>query len=53
MVAVSSSVAMSNFTPPVDAGAERLTVKVKIVVPAFVSFCETSLMDNGILVLPE
>ena len=38
-----SAVAMSNVTPPGPAGAERLTVKVKEVVPAFPSFRETSL----------
>ena len=37
------AVAMSNVTPPAPAGAERLTVKVKVVVPALPSFCETSL----------
>ncbi len=38
-----SAVAMSNVTPPAPAGAERLTVKVKVVVPAFPSLRETSL----------
>src|SRR5436305_1453048 len=35
---------MSNVTPPGPAGAERLTVKVKEVVPALPSFRETSLI---------
>src|SRR4051812_38357113 len=35
---------MSKVTPPAPAGAERLTVKVKLVVPAFPSFKETSLI---------
>src|SRR3978361_1530593 len=34
---------MSKVTPPGPAGAERLTVKVKLVVPAFPSLSETSL----------
>src|SRR5690242_14079088 len=33
---------MSNVTPPGPAGAERLTVKTKLVVPALPSFRETS-----------
>ena len=33
---------MSKVTPPGPAGAERLTVKVKVVVPALASFWETS-----------
>ncbi len=35
---------MSKVTPPGPAGAERLTVKVKLVVPALPSFRETSLI---------
>src|SRR3954468_474057 len=35
---------MSKVTPPGPAGVERLTVKVKLVVPAFPSFRETSLI---------
>src|SRR5215218_4206133 len=35
---------MSKVTPPGPAGAERLTVKVKLVVPAFPSLRETSLI---------
>ena len=35
---------MSKVTPPGPAGAERLTVKVKVVVPALPSFSETSLI---------
>src|SRR5690349_12985168 len=35
---------MSKVTPPGPAGADRLTVKVKLVVPAFPSFSETSLI---------
>src|SRR5436305_1225782 len=35
---------MSNVTPPGPAGVERLTVKVKLVVPALPSFRETSLI---------
>src|SRR5689334_17912490 len=35
---------MSKVTPPAPVGAERLTVKVKLVVPAFPSFKETSLI---------
>src|SRR4051794_26241040 len=35
---------MSNVTPPGPAGAERLTVKGKLVVPALPSFKETSLI---------
>src|SRR6266545_4057671 len=35
---------MSKVTPLVGAAVERLTVKVKIVVPLWPSFCETSLI---------
>src|SRR6058998_2781729 len=35
---------MSKVTPPGPAGVERLTVKVKLVVPAFPSLRETSLI---------
>ena len=45
-VAVLSAVAMSKVTPPAPAGEERLTVKVKVVVPALPSFCETSLSER-------
>src|SRR5438045_3732628 len=37
---------MSKVTPPAGAGAERLTVKVKLVVPASPSLSETSLLDR-------
>ena len=37
---------MSKVTPPTGAGDERLTVKVKFVVPALPSFRETSLIDR-------
>ncbi len=43
-MAVPLAVAMSKVTPPAGAGAERLTVKVKVVVPALPSFSETSLI---------
>ena len=43
-LAVPSAVAMSKVTPPAGAGAERLTVNVKVVVPALPSFSETSLI---------
>ncbi len=46
MVAVLSAVAMSNVTPPGPAGAERLTVNVKVVVPASPSARETSSMER-------
>ena len=35
---------MSKVTPPAGAGADRLTVKVKVVVPALPSLSETSLI---------
>src|SRR6266550_3837667 len=35
---------MSKVTPPAFAGADRLTVKVKVVVPVLPSFSATSLM---------
>ena len=37
---------MSNEAPPSAAGAERLTRKLKVVVPAFVSFAETSSIER-------
>ena len=37
---------MSNVTPPAGAGAARLTVKAKFVVPALPSFSATSLIDS-------
>src|SRR5688500_11269793 len=47
-MAVPSAVAISNVTPPADAGADRVTVKVNVVVPALPSLNETSLMlRNG------
>jgi hypothetical protein len=39
---------MSNVTPPGPAGLERLTVKVKVVVPALSSAFETSLTESVI-----
>src|SRR5215212_5860211 len=42
--AVASWVAMSNVTPPGPAGDERVTTKLKDVVPAFPSLAETSVM---------
>src|SRR5215471_10163281 len=42
-IAVFSAVAISKVTPLAPAGAERLTVKVKVVVPELPSFMETSL----------
>lgn len=47
-VAVLSWVAMLNVTPPAGAGADRLTVNVAVVVPAFPSVTETSLIESPI-----
>ena len=44
LLAVPSAVAMSNVPPPAEALCERLTVNVNVVVPAFPSFKETSLI---------
>src|SRR5215203_6882304 len=44
---------MSNVTPPGPAGAESVTLKVKVVVPLLPSICDTSLIERfGIGVPP-
>ena len=50
--AVPSAVAMSKVTPPAGAGAKRLTVNEKFVVPVSPSFWETSLSERLMAVPP-